>query len=132
MWHFTRWPLSWSCSVLACAQAHVCAVAAPNPRECGGAQPVHASLAAAADAEPRASQELQSYLSELGQWTQDVKHKDTALKGSVAAPTAVPVRGEPSAAPAPRATAATAGGAAAAAAAATTTTPAADDRSDRL
>lgn len=75
----------------------------------------------------RASQELQSYLSELGQWTQDVKRKDEALKGSVAAPTAVPVRGEPSAAPPPRTPAAVASGAAASGAAASA--PVADDRS---
>jgi hypothetical protein len=90
----------------------------------------------------RASQELQSYLSELGQWTQDVKRKDEALKGSVAAPTAVPVRGEPSgeppavpvpvrgepsAAPPPRTPAAVASAAAASAGAASA--PVADDRS---
>ena len=92
---------------------------------------MRASLAAAADALPRASQELQSYLSELGQWTQDVKHKDTALKGSVASPTTVPVRGEPSAAPVSRAPAATAGrGGGGGGGGAATSSPAADDRCD--
>ena len=87
---------------------------------------MNVSLAAAADALPRASQELQSYLSELGQWTQDVKHKDKALKGSVAAPTTVPVRGEPTAAPVPHAPAAKADGGGATA----TSLPAAEERSD--
>jgi hypothetical protein len=91
---------------------------------------VNVSLAAAADALPRASQELQSYLSELGQWTQDVKHKDKALKGSVAAPTTVPVRGEPTAAPVPHAPAAKAGRGGDGGSATATSLPAAEERSD--
>jgi hypothetical protein len=55
-----------------------------------------------------------------------VKRKDEALKGSVAAPTAVPVRGKPSAAPPPRAPAAIMGGGGASAAA--SGAPATDDR----